>query len=51
MTWELSNRFMFYKKALNSSKDKKLSLFEKYTKAWNEKDISAFVECHHDDYE
>ena len=28
-----------------------MSLFEKYTKAWNEKDISAFVECHHDDYE
>tara|TARA_B100000674_G_C37904592_1_gene945451 strand:+ start:30 stop:182 length:153 start_codon:yes stop_codon:yes gene_type:complete len=28
-----------------------MSLFEKYTKAWNEKDISAFLECHHDDYE
>ena len=28
-----------------------MSLFEKYTKAWNEKDISAFVECHHNDYE
>ncbi len=28
-----------------------MSLFEKYTKAWNEKDITAFVECHHDDYE
>ena len=26
-------------------------LFEKYTKAWNEKDITALVECHHDDYE
>ena len=25
--------------------------FEKYTKAWNEKDISALLECHHDDYE
>ncbi len=22
-----------------------------YTKAWNEKDITAFMECHHDDYE
>ena len=28
-----------------------MSLFENYTKAWNEKDITAFVECHHDDYE
>ena len=28
-----------------------MGLFEKYTKAWNEKDISAFLECHHDDYE
>ena len=28
-----------------------MSLFEKYTKAWNEKDITSFVECHHDDYE
>ena len=28
-----------------------MSLFEKYTKAWNKKDISAFLECHHDDYE
>ncbi len=28
-----------------------MSLFEKYTKAKNEKDITAFVECHHDDYE
>ena len=28
-----------------------MSLFEKYTKAWNEKDITAFMECHHDDYE
>mgnify|MGYP003314006797 CR=1 FL=1 len=27
-----------------------MSLFEKYTKAWNESDISAFLECHHDDY-
>ena len=28
-----------------------MSLFEKYTKSWNENDISAFLECHHDDYE
>jgi len=28
-----------------------MSLFENYTKAWNEKDITAFVEYHHDDYE
>ena len=28
-----------------------MSLFEKYTKAKNEKDITAFVKCHHDDYE
>ena len=28
-----------------------MSLFEKYIKAKNEKDITAFVECHHDDYE
>ena len=28
-----------------------MSLFEKYTKAWNESDISALLECHHDDYE
>lgn len=28
-----------------------MSLFENYTKAWNEKDITAFMECHHDDYE
>ena len=28
-----------------------MSLFENYTKAWNEKDITAFVERHHDDYE
>ena len=28
-----------------------LSLFKKYTDAWNESDISAFLECHHDDYE
>ena len=28
-----------------------MSLFGKYTTAWNESDISAFLECHHDDYE
>ena len=28
-----------------------MSLFEKYTKAWHESDISALLECHHDDYE
>ena len=28
-----------------------MSLFENYTKAWNEKDITAFVKCHYDDYE
>ena len=28
-----------------------MSLFENYTKAWNKKDITAFVEYHHDDYE
>ena len=28
-----------------------MSLFENYTKAWNEKDITAFVERHHKDYE
>ena len=28
-----------------------MSLFKKYTKAWNESDISALLECHHDDYE
>ena len=28
-----------------------MSLFEKYTKAWNEKDITALVESHHYDYE
>ena len=28
-----------------------MSLFENYTKAWNEKDITAFVEYHHDDCE
>ena len=28
-----------------------MSLFEKYIKAWNESDISALFECHHDDYE
>ena len=28
-----------------------MSLFEKYTKAWNESDNSALLECHHDDYE
>jgi hypothetical protein len=28
-----------------------MSLFEKYAKAWNEADISALLECHHDDYE
>lgn len=28
-----------------------MSLFEKYTKAWNESDISTLLECHHDDYE
>ena len=28
-----------------------MSLFEKYTRAWNEKDITAFVENHYDDYE
>ena len=28
-----------------------MSLFKKQTKAWNESDISALLECHHDDYE
>ena len=28
-----------------------MSIFEKYTKSWNELDISALLECHHDDYE
>ena len=28
-----------------------MSLFEKYTKAWNESDISALFECHQDDFE
>mgnify|MGYP001962186794 CR=1 FL=1 len=28
-----------------------MSLFKKYTDAWNESDISAFLECHHDYYE
>ena len=28
-----------------------MSLFKKYTEAWNESDITAFLECHHDDYE
>ena len=28
-----------------------MSLFEKCTKAWNESDNSALLECHHDDYE
>ena len=28
-----------------------MSLFENYTIAWNEKDITAFVENHYDDYE
>ena len=28
-----------------------MSLFEKYTEAWNELDISALLECHYDDYE
>ena len=28
-----------------------MSHFEKYTKAWNESDNSALLECHHDDYE
>ena len=28
-----------------------LSLFKKYTSAWNETDISAYLELHHDDYE
>ena len=28
-----------------------LSLYEKYTVAWNERDISAYLELHHDDYE
>ena len=28
-----------------------MSIFEKYTKAWNDSDISALLEYHHDDYE
>ena len=28
-----------------------MGLFKKYAKAWNESDISALLECHHDDYE
>ena len=28
-----------------------MSLFENYTKTWNKKDITAFVENHYDDYE
>mgnify|MGYP002833246754 CR=1 FL=1 len=28
-----------------------MSICEKYTKAWNESDISALFECHQDDYE
>ena len=28
-----------------------MSIFEKYTKSWNELDISALLECHHDDHE
>tara|TARA_A100001011_G_scaffold235155_1_gene243234 strand:+ start:162 stop:497 length:336 start_codon:yes stop_codon:yes gene_type:complete len=28
-----------------------MSLFEKYTKEWNEKGITAFLKCHHDYYE
>ena len=28
-----------------------ISLFEKYTKAWNESDISALLECHNENYE
>tara|TARA_B100001093_G_C26016826_1_gene672151 strand:+ start:160 stop:351 length:192 start_codon:yes stop_codon:yes gene_type:complete len=28
-----------------------LSLFKKCTSAWNEIDISAYLELHHDDYE
>ena len=28
-----------------------LSLFKKYTDAWIESDISAFLDYHHDDYE
>ena len=28
-----------------------LSLFKKYTSAWNETDISAYLELHHDHYE
>ena len=33
------------------SLEEEMSLFEKYTEAWNQNDISAFLECHHDDYE
>ena len=28
-----------------------MSLFKKYTEAWNERDISAYLELHHYDYE
>ena len=28
-----------------------MSLFKKYTEAWNGRDISAYLELHHDDYE
>ena len=28
-----------------------LSLYTRYTAAWNETDISAYLELHHDDYE
>lgn len=27
-----------------------MTLFKKYTAAWNGSNISAFLECHHDDY-
>ena len=39
-----------YTNFIQNHQGEKMSLFEKYTKAWNEKDITAFVECHHDDY-
>ena len=28
-----------------------LGLYNKYTAAWNETDVSAYLELHHDDYE
>ena len=28
-----------------------MSLYNKYTAAWNETDVSAYLELHHDDYE